>query len=350
MLSAFRLRYEVRPHCIRRRASAKLRPMQTPIEQDAVAILETINADYETDCYSSSSPDELAGRLEIDQLRIYRAIDLLLAHYWIEKTHETLAGYEVCLTTSGKERFDSQTHNAENERIRAAILHELAVHHERTPGQFTDSDSLASTLKLNWNPVYFNLRILESNGFVRMSPYCGTGHPSAQVQITSNGKAFHDVPPKKVVFISHAAADRDIAVKLRTEVERSFPAATVFVSSAPDVLELGDPWIEKILDALAESVVAIILCSRTSLSRPWVWFEAGAAWGRKIPMLCVCVGAQRKSALPAPFNAYQAADLDETTGVEAIFAKLEKIFGLSVQPLDSQRIVAEIAKSVEVGG
>jgi TIR domain len=321
--------------------------MQTQIEQDAVAILEALNTDFEQDCYSSSSPDELVSRLSIDRARADRAIDVLLANGWIEQVHQSLSGYDVQLTTFGKGEFDRQTHNTENERIRTAILHELALLQESKPYHFSDSNTLATTLGLSWNPVYFNLRILERRGFVKMSPYCGAGHPSATVQITSSGKAHHDLPPRRIIFISHAAADRHIAFRLRDAIETTFPRATVFVSSAPDVLMVGDPWVEKILDALGDCVIAIIITSERALSRSWVWFEAGAAWGRKVPMLCGCIGKQRKGSLPAPFALYQAANLDDTSDLEGIFVKLADVFGAPAKTADYASLTGEFGRERE---
>jgi len=49
------------------------------------------------------------------------------------------------------------------------------------------------------------------------------------------------------------------------------------------------------------------MLSEKSVKRPWVNFEAGAAWGKMI--IPVCFAGLRKDGLPKPYSSLQAVDL-----------------------------------------
>jgi len=50
-----------------------------------------------------------------------------------------------------------------------------------------------------------------------------------------------------IVFLSHAAADQAIAGHLKHVIETCFPQINVFVSSDPEDLPPGDPWVQTVL-------------------------------------------------------------------------------------------------------
>jgi TIR domain len=52
----------------------------------------------------------------------------------------------------------------------------------------------------------------------------------------------------------------------------------VFLSSDKSPIHAGDLWLEKIKEALSAAETVIVMLSRRSVARPWVNFEAGAAW------------------------------------------------------------------------
>jgi hypothetical protein len=60
---------------------------------------------------------------------------------------------------------------------------------------------------------------------------------------------------------------------------------------------------------LATAKVVLLMLSPLSVSRPWVNFEAGAAWTRDIITIPVCYGGLEKDQLPKPYSSLQAVDL-----------------------------------------
>ena len=118
-------------------------------------------------------------------------------------------------------------------------------------------------------------------------------------------------PESKLVFLSHAAKDQEIAIYLKKIVEEAIPGCDVFVSSDTEDLRPGDEWVRRIRERLREARVLVLLASERGLSRPWVWYETGAGWSREIRTIPCCLGSIRKNNLAAPFSSYQSLNGDE---------------------------------------
>lgn len=147
-----------------------------------------------------------------------------------------------------------------------------------------------------------------------------------------------------VVFVSHAAIDHELAAHLKSVVGKSFASVDVFVSSDPEDLPPGSLWIDTILDNLRRAEMLLAITTVRGLSRKWVWFEAGTSWKQGPPTIPCCVGATRKSDLPAPFSARQALNIDEERDLRALFGELEKKFGLAQTLPDFSRVVSEVIR------
>jgi hypothetical protein len=82
-----------------------------------------------------------------------------------------------------------------------------------------------------------------------------------------------------------------------------------FLSSDKFQVYAGEKWLDRIMSELATAKVVLLMLSRLSVSRPWVNFEAGAAWTRDIITIPVCFGGLEKDELPKPYSSLQAVDL-----------------------------------------
>lgn len=304
-------------------------------------VLNILDNLYEQDFLRSMSRDDLVLKTDLEKQHVQQALDLLLAQEWIEETAQGIRHAHVVLTPYGKHEFDRQTGNLRNERIREDLLRELAISCERQPDQPVNSDYLEQRLGLGTNAVCLNLAIMAMHGLVRTEGLSGAGKANFDTYLTPKGKALYANPPVHLLFVSHAALDRKIAYRLREVLEESFPRLSIFVSSAPDVLMVGDPWLDKTLDALDDSRAALVLTTERGLSRHWVWFEAGAAWARKVPIMCGCLGKTRKGGLPPPFILYQAANLDEADDLSALYKGLEEVFGRPVHVPEFAELASE---------
>ncbi len=119
-------------------------------------------------------------------------------------------------------------------------------------------------------------------------------------------------PHKMKIFISHINEEALLAAQLKKWIEETFAGqCDVFVSSHPKDLPAGTKWLEEIGKALESANVLIVLCSLASIGRPWINFEAGCCWNRKIPIIPVCHSGQRRNSLPPPLSSLQSLDLED---------------------------------------
>jgi TIR domain len=112
------------------------------------------------------------------------------------------------------------------------------------------------------------------------------------------------------VFISFVHEDGPIAnaVKKLLELDLGLDGE-VFIVSDPRQLRPGDDWFAKIHDALKSAEVVLQMLSARSVKRPWVNFEAGAAWLAGKTVIPVCYGNMKKDRLPRPYSDLQAVSL-----------------------------------------
>ena len=144
------------------------------------------------------------------------------------------------------------------------------------------------------------------------------------------------------VFISHISDEAPLALELKDWIESSFAGqCDVFVSSDKDSIPAGSKWLDKIDEALNEAKVFIVLCSSSSLSRPWINFETGCAWIRTIPVIPICHSGQKRNMLPAPISAFHALELENSDFVNQLLSSLAKQLGFSKVPRVDEKKMQE---------
>lgn len=112
------------------------------------------------------------------------------------------------------------------------------------------------------------------------------------------------------VFISHAAPDADVARAVQGWIEEIFIGGIrVFASSDGKSISLGEDWRGAVEENLRQAGVVLVVCTGTSLSRPWVGFEAGAGWMNGAKVVPLCYHEIEVQSLPLPFSARQGLDL-----------------------------------------
>ena len=138
---------------------------------------------------------------------------------------------------------------------------------------------------------------------------------------------------KKLVFISHITEESDLAKIISDEIKSSFLGMLdTFVSSDGESLPAGGRWLDSIDAALTNSAIQISLCSPQSIKRPWINFEAGASWIRRIPVVPLCHSGLSKSGLPVPLSMLQGADLSNAADLKIVFNQLSKVLGAARTP------------------
>lgn len=146
------------------------------------------------------------------------------------------------------------------------------------------------------------------------------------------------------IFISHIAEESPLALVLNKWIESTFSGQFgVFVSSDPEDIPSGSKWLDKIDEALKSSKVEIILCSPSSIGRPWIHFEAGCAWIKEIPIIPICHSGLSKSNLPQPLSTFQALELEDNDFSKKLINDLAQHLGLKkIPPITHNEMMSEL--------
>ncbi len=113
------------------------------------------------------------------------------------------------------------------------------------------------------------------------------------------------------VFVSHIKENENIANNLKSLIQNAFPNnVDVFVAGDSDNIPFSEDWFEKIKEGIHECDLMVILCTPSSVRRPWINFEAGAATLLKKKIGPVCFAGQNVGDLPSPLNYIRSQAID----------------------------------------
>jgi hypothetical protein len=113
------------------------------------------------------------------------------------------------------------------------------------------------------------------------------------------------------VFLSFIHEEQRVAEAIQDLLRETLVTQDVFLSSDQWQVFAGEIWLDRIKEALNSARVVVLLLSKKSVERPWVNFEAGAAWGSDTPIVPVCYGGLNKGALPKPYSGIQALEIPD---------------------------------------
>lgn len=110
-------------------------------------------------------------------------------------------------------------------------------------------------------------------------------------------------------FISFVHEDSCVAEPLSAYLREN--GYKVFHTANEWMLHAGEIWLSRIKKELSEAEIVLVLFSRRSVTRPWVHFEAGAAWLAGKLMIPVCIGSLPAEDLPIQYRGIQAVTLTD---------------------------------------
>lgn len=146
------------------------------------------------------------------------------------------------------------------------------------------------------------------------------------------------------IFISHVHEESALAALLKSWIEDTFLGQQpVFVSSDSDDLPAGSRWLEEIDSALKESRVLLLLASRSSIARPWINFEAGCSWIKRVPIIPICHSGLTISQLSPPLSMFQGLDAGTDDFPVELVRAIARHLGVERLPrIDSLSMKAEL--------
>jgi len=144
------------------------------------------------------------------------------------------------------------------------------------------------------------------------------------------------------IFISHISSETGLAQGLKQRLEKDFLGLPdIFVSSDQKTIQAGQKWLDEVDKALKEADLQIVLCSKESVGRPWVNFEAGAVWLRGIPVIPVCHTGMKPNDLPVPLSMLQGIAVSEPDGLRKLYDAIAAKLDINVPAVDFKAISAE---------
>ncbi len=132
------------------------------------------------------------------------------------------------------------------------------------------------------------------------------------------------------IFVSHITDEAEVAALLKESIEEDFAGAVeLFASSDVGAINTSDDWLDAVQRAMAEAVAVVVLCSKSSVHRPWVQFEVGAAWMKEIPIIPVCHSGLRLIDLDEPLSRLQGLELGTEAGIKRLYLAVSSLLGLT---------------------
>jgi hypothetical protein len=145
---------------------------------------------------------------------------------------------------------------------------------------------------------------------------------------------------KPTIFLSHITEEKELAGLFKEQIEKSFLGLVeVFVSSDARSIPLGKNWLDQVTDGLRSCKAMFLLCSPASIHRPWINFEAGAAWARDIEVAPICHSDLRPVDLPLPMSLLQGVEASDAGRVDQIFQMIARQLGAKPPEVDVEAFV-----------
>ncbi len=118
--------------------------------------------------------------------------------------------------------------------------------------------------------------------------------------------------PKRLIFISHAHADRKLAQALQRLVRAVFAGVVEpYASSDPTPgggIQPGEEWDPAIHEHLDRAEAVWVLATPTSITHPWLYWEAGIGRARSPHGVTVLRVGLAQEEIPSPLSAFQGFD------------------------------------------
>lgn len=150
---------------------------------------------------------------------------------------------------------------------------------------------------------------------------------------------------KKTIFLSHISEEGTLGTIFKDRLEKDFLSLIdVFVSSDARSIPPGDAWLKAVDENLDRAAALIVLASPTSVARPWITFEAGAGWAKRVPTMILCHSGIAPGGLPLPLGQLQAFVATDLVRIRAMYGVVANVLGSATPEPDLTGFVASISE------
>lgn len=135
------------------------------------------------------------------------------------------------------------------------------------------------------------------------------------------------------IFVSHISEEAEVAAALRGMLEKDFLGLVRFFAST-DIRSIGagEDWLSAIKTAMNKAKILLVLCSQSSVEKPWVQFEIGAAWMKGLLIVPVCHSGMTVDELEPPLSQRHGVELGTALGLERLYARIAERLQLPKPP------------------
>lgn len=130
------------------------------------------------------------------------------------------------------------------------------------------------------------------------------------------------------IFISFIHEEQAVAALMSNFLLQVFGYdVDTFRSSDQNAIYAGEEWMARVFEELKTAKVFISMLSPISVGRPWINFEAGAAWMRGAKVIPVLFNGLTVADLPKPYSNLQAVDIGTPEGCYYLAASVARQLG-----------------------
>ena len=134
---------------------------------------------------------------------------------------------------------------------------------------------------------------------------------------------------KPTCFLSHSSRDK-LAMNALKELLVAKTSGTIdfFLSSDGQSIPFGRNWVATIEQALTGTALMFCFLTPQSVESPWIYFEAGHAYSRKVKVIPVSALGLKFSEVPPPLNLLQGFNLSNHEGLNNLVSILNEHFAV----------------------
>jgi hypothetical protein len=126
-----------------------------------------------------------------------------------------------------------------------------------------------------------------------------------------------------LVFISYDTRDIELPHAIAAIIKRIFSDRIRTFIAKRDIKAGDDAFKTMLHDSLAKSAIVLAICTKRSLTSPWLWFESGAGFG-SCTLIPVWAGIN-PSEFKAPMTIFQGKSVADKTELEELIIRISEV-------------------------